>query len=124
MSTSYSTYPLSTSHVIEMQIDVICLRLRRNYEFEEEWRRSSFSRRVFVHHQIQSFVFAGLTLLLRPRVNFTNYLRAVFTRADPKSTKNSQVQQLFALSGSALVKAACNHVGEIDPSLCKYTILV
>ena len=42
-------------------------------------------------------------------------LRAAFTRADPKSTKkDSQVKQLFALSGPASVKAARKHIDEID----------
>jgi hypothetical protein len=37
--------------------------------------------------------------------------------ADPKSAKkDSQVKQLFALLGSACVKAACKDVDEIDPS--------
>ena len=33
----------------------------------------------------------------------------------PKAQKNSQVKQLFALTGSAGVKAAHRHVGEIEP---------
>jgi len=35
----------------------------------------------------------------------------------PKAQKDSQVKQLFALSGSAGVKAARKHVDEIDPWL-------
>ena len=36
--------------------------------------------------------------------------------AEPKSAKKeSQLRQLFALSGSVSVKAACKHVDEIDP---------
>ena len=45
-------------------------------------------------------------------------LHAAFTRADPKSEKKtSHVMQLFALSGSACIKAARKHVDEIDPGL-------
>ena len=60
--------------------------------------------------------FSGLcfsTICLFP--NFTNILRAAFMQADPKIAKKSQVKQLFALSGSASVKAARNHVDNIDP---------
>ena len=47
---------------------------------------------------------------------FTNILRAAFTHADPKSAKkDSQLNQLFALFGSASIKAAHKHVDEIDP---------
>ena len=46
-----------------------------------------------------------------PRVNFTNLLREQI----PIAQKDSQVKQLFALSGSIRAKAACKHVGEIDP---------
>ena len=49
-------------------------------------------------------------------VNFTDILRAAFTRADPKiAKKDSQLKQLFALLGSAGVKAVLKHVDEIDP---------
>ena len=34
----------------------------------------------------------------------------------PKAQKDSKVKQLIALLGSASVKAAREHVGEIDPS--------
>ena len=52
----------------------------------------------------------------KPGINFTIILQAAFTHADPKSAKkDSQVKQLFALLGSASVKAACKHVDEIDP---------
>ena len=51
-----------------------------------------------------------------PGVNFTNILRAAFTHADPKRPKkDSQFKQLFALLGSAGVKAALKHVDESDP---------
>ena len=72
------------------------------------------------------------SILCLCRINFATstsgqfhqlFTSSFYTRRSQKH-KNSQVKQLFALSGSALVKAACNHVGEIDPSLCKYTILV
>ena len=54
---------------------------------------------------------------LTPGVNFTNVLRATFMCADPKSAKKTvKSKQLFALSGSASVKAACKHIDEIDPS--------
>ncbi len=43
-------------------------------------------------------------------------LRAAFTCADPKSAKRQSCYQcLFGLLGSAHVKSACKHVGEIDP---------
>ena len=44
-------------------------------------------------------------------VNFTNILRNQI----PKAQKDSQLKQLFSLLGSARVKAACEHVDEIDP---------
>ena len=41
-----------------------------------------------------------------------------------KCKKDSQLNQHFALSGSASVKAACKHVGEIDPcSLYKLSLV-
>jgi hypothetical protein len=43
---------------------------------------------------------------LAPGVNFINFLRAVFTHADPESKKDSEVVSLFSLSGSAHIKAA------------------
>jgi len=47
-------------------------------------------------------------LLFLPGVNFTNVLRAAFTRADPKSAKKLlNLTVFFALLGSACVKAAC-----------------
>ena len=33
----------------------------------------------------------------------------------PKVQKDSQVKQLFALSGSALIKVACTRIDEIEP---------
>ena len=48
-----------------------------------------------------------LVKLTTPMVNFTNVLRAAFTRADPKSTKKTvKLSSFFALLGSARVKAA------------------
>ena len=53
---------------------------------------------------------------LKPRVNFTIILQAAFTPGDPKSAKkDSQVKQLFALWGSASIKAVRKHVDVIDP---------
>jgi len=42
-------------------------------------------------------------------------LRAAFTRADPTSAKKYGLTVFFALLGSARLKAAHKHVGEIDP---------
>jgi hypothetical protein len=48
--------------------------------------------------------------------HFINVLRAAFACTVPKSTKRHfRPDCLFALLGSACVKAACKHVGEIDP---------
>ncbi len=42
---------------------------------------------------------------------------AAFTRADPMSTKETVKLSVFLqFWGSAHIKAACKHVGEIDPS--------
>ena len=58
-----------------------------------------------------------------PWVNFNNILQAAYTRSDPKSAKkDNHVKQLFALSGSAWVKAARTIVGEIDPSLLLFLL--
>ena len=46
--------------------------------------------------------------------------------ADPKSAKkDSQLKQLFALSGSASIKAVHEHIEEIDPrhKSCNYVLL-
>ena len=60
--------------------------------------------------------FKSTKSLVAPGVNFTNILCAAFTHADPKSAKKtSQLKQLFALLGSAGIKAACKLVDEIDP---------
>jgi len=49
-------------------------------------------------------------------VDFTNVLQAAFTRSDPKSVKRQSSHKChFALLGSAGVKAARKHVGEINP---------
>ena len=56
--------------------------------------------------------------LTPPGVDFTNILHAAFTSADSKSAKkDSQLKQLFAILGSAGVKAARKHVDEIDPCM-------
>ena len=55
-----------------------------------------------------------------PGVSFINILHAAFTCADPKSAKNSQVKQLFALLGSVHVKAVRKKGDEIDPSFLLY----
>jgi len=48
--------------------------------------------------------------------NFTNVLCASFTLVDPKSVKRHwQLDWILALLGAMGVKAACKHVGEIDP---------
>ena len=40
-----------------------------------------------------------------------------------KAPKNQSIKQLFALSGSACVKATCKHVDEIDPnSSCRVVL--
>ena len=54
-------------------------------------------------------------------VNFYSYLKlfvlgtGVNFTTIPKAQKDSQVKQLFALFGSACVKAVSKHVDEIDP---------
>ncbi len=51
-------------------------------------------------------------MILSPGVNFTNILQAAFTYEDPKSAKkHRQLDCLFALLESALIKAARKHVG-------------
>jgi len=51
-----------------------------------------------------------------PGVNFTNIIWAAFTPVDPKSTiRHWCLDWIFSLLGFARVKAACKHVGEIDP---------
>jgi hypothetical protein len=48
-------------------------------------------------------------------VDFTNILQAAFMGTDPKSTKRHwRLDWIFALLGSAQVKAACKHVCKID----------
>jgi len=49
---------------------------------------------------------------LTPGVNFINILQAAFTRADPKSAKNTV---FFALLGSAHVKAASEVLVKLTP---------
>ncbi len=52
-----------------------------------------------------------------PEVYFTNVLQAAFIQKIPKSQKDTtdDLTVFFALLGSALIKAAQKHVGEIDP---------
>jgi hypothetical protein len=51
-------------------------------------------------------------------VNFTNILREDFTRADPKSAKNTyKLSVFFALLGSACVKAALKMLVTLTPDL-------
>ena len=42
-----------------------------------------------------------------------------YVRRSQKRKKESQLKQLFALSGSACLKALRKHIGEIDPTWCK-----
>jgi len=59
-----------------------------------------------------------MLMKLTPSVDFTNIVivHAAFLPADPKSAKKTDSWTVFfALLGSAGVKAACKHVGEIDP---------
>ena len=51
-----------------------------------------------------------------PGVNFTNILRAAFTRADPKSAKKTvKLSSFIALLGSARVKAARRTLVKLTP---------
>ena len=43
------------------------------------------------------------------------FMSSFYAQRFQKRQKESQVKQLFALLGSARVKAACKHVDEIDP---------
>jgi len=52
----------------------------------------------------------------RGHVNFSNVLRAAFAPVDTeKAKRHCRLDCLFVLLGYAHVKAACKHVGEIDP---------
>jgi len=53
--------------------------------------------------------------ILPSGVNFTNVLLAAFTHVDPKPTDTVELDSLLMLLGSACVKAAHKHVGEIKP---------
>ena len=53
---------------------------------------------------------------LTPGVNFTIILRATSVK---RAKKDSQIKQLFALFGPACLKAACQHVDEIDYCLIR-----
>ncbi len=53
---------------------------------------------------------------LQAWINFTNVSRATFVHEDPKSIKRHWLHDyLFALLGSASIKAAHKHVDEIEP---------
>ncbi len=85
----------------------------------ENWNnsgwRSQFRRngeQVLLQHESDQ-IMAGLSL---PEVNFTNILWALFTCEEPKSTERHEwLDYLFALLGSACIKAARKHIGEMDP---------
>jgi len=47
-------------------------------------------------------------------MNFTNLLRAAFTRTDPKSAKKYSQTVFFALLGPARVKAALQTLAKFD----------
>ncbi len=49
------------------------------------------------------------------RINFTNVLRAAFTREDPRSAKDTDHLIVFALLGCVRTKALSKRVDEIDP---------
>ncbi len=70
---------------------------------------------IFIHlSHFSPFVRHGCTPLM-PR-DFINILHAAFTCADPKSTKRYWLLHwIFTLLGSACLKAAHRHVGEINP---------
>ena len=55
-------------------------------------------------------------LSCRPGVNFINLFTCSFYTPRPQKCKKLlELPVFFALLGSASVKAACKHVGEIDP---------
>ena len=56
------------------------------------------------------------------RVNLTNIFHKAFKRSH-KCKKDSQLKQLFPLSGSAHIKAARKHVDEIDPRCIKLNLI-
>ena len=70
-----------------------------------------------IHHR-QSFHFVTgptlRTIAWGGPISPTIYAQLLRTQI-PKAQKDSQLKQLFALSGSAGVKAARKHVDEIDP---------
>jgi len=54
----------------------------------------------------------------KPGVNFINVLRAAFALADPESAKKTvKLSVFFALSGSALAKAAPKMLLKLTPGL-------
>ena len=59
-----------------------------------------------------------------PRVNFTNILRAAFTRVDPKSAKKMlNLTVFFALLGSVRVKAACRMLVKLTPRVSRINLM-
>ena len=64
-------------------------------------------------------LFLGRSLMVftyLPGVNFINILRAAFTRADPKSAKNTvKSSSFFAHLESAIVKAAGKMLMKLTP---------
>jgi len=50
---------------------------------------------------------------------YQHFTSSFYAHISQKRKKDSQNKQLFALSEAACVKAACKHVGEIDPWFCK-----
>ena len=79
--------------------------LRQNYFY---WEVTSRCQNYFLKNQITK----------PPGVNFTNALRAAFTRADPKSTKKLlNLMVFFALLGTARVKAAHRMFVKLTPGV-------
>ena len=44
-----------------------------------------------------------------------HFMHTFYARRSQKCKKESQVKQLFALTGSAHIKVARKHIGDIDP---------
>ncbi len=55
------------------------------------------------------------THFVKPGVNFINVLRAAFACADPKSTKNDNLNVFFMLLGPSCVKAARRMLVKMTP---------
>ncbi len=65
-----------------------------------------------------------MLMKLTPGIDFTNILWATFKHKDPITTKRHWCCNcLFTLLGSASVKGACRHAGEIDPRLAPPTTI-